>query len=109
MLSFDHVAIECNNIPQTIAFYKDLLGAIEILYEDQTWAFLKMGETKIALVSPGEHPPHNCFRVENREELMTMAEKVNRPVKVHRDQSESFYMTDPSGNAIEILWYPPEE
>lgn len=106
-MTFDHVATECNDIPGTIDFYLQHFADVDVLYQDNSWAFLSVCGARIALVTPSEHPPHICFRVETRDELQRLADEHNRPVKLHRDRSESFYFTDPNGNVIEIVWYPP--
>jgi catechol-2,3-dioxygenase len=105
-LEFDHIALSSTNIAEDIEFYRSRFSKIGILYQDESWAFLEVGSIKIALVSPGEHPPHLAFRVQSRELLEQMAADNNTTIKVHRDRSESFYMSDPSGNAIEIVFYP---
>lgn len=105
-LEFDHIALSSTNIPKDIDFYRSHFSEIWILYQDETWAFLQVGGAKIALVTPGQHPPHLAFRVKTRESLEDMAKESNATIKVHRDRSESFYITDQSGNATEIVFYP---
>jgi catechol 2,3-dioxygenase-like lactoylglutathione lyase family enzyme len=105
-IQFDHIAITSENISDSLAFYKHHFPEAVILYEDKTWGFLKIGDLKLALVTPGEHPPHICYRVDSKEELQKYAEESRGEIKIHRDKSESFYLSDPSGNAIEIIWYP---
>jgi catechol 2,3-dioxygenase-like lactoylglutathione lyase family enzyme len=107
-MTFDHVATECNDIPATIEFYFQYFPEVEVLYQDATWAFLTVGGARIALVTPGEHPPHICFRVDTRDELQRQADMHTRPIKLHRDRSESFYFNDPSGNVLEVVWYPED-
>jgi hypothetical protein len=105
-MEFDHIALVSTNIPRDIDSYHKLFSEIGILYQDKSWALLEAGGVKIALVMPGEHPSHLAFRVESRESLEQMAKEHNSTVKVHRDRSESFYTTDSSGNAIEVVFYP---
>jgi catechol-2,3-dioxygenase len=105
-LEFDHIALSSTNIAEDIEFYRSRFSKIGILYQDDSWAFLEVGGVKIALVSPGEHPPHIAFRVKSRELLEQMATANNTAVRIHRDRSESIYLNDPSGNAIEIVFYP---
>jgi catechol 2,3-dioxygenase-like lactoylglutathione lyase family enzyme len=105
-LEFDHVALSTKDITRDIAFYRENFPSLEVLYEDETWAFLKIGDFKLALVTPGEHPPHVAFRAASREEFEHLAAEADRNIMVHRDKSESFYIKDPSGNPVEIVWYP---
>jgi len=93
-------------IPKDIDSYRKLFSEIGILYQDESWALIKAGGVKIALVTHGQHPSHLAFRVKSRESLEQMAKELNSTVKVHRDRSESFYTTDSSGNAIEVVFYP---
>ena len=32
--------------------------------------------------------------------------KIYKEKKVHRDESISFYVEDPDGNILQILWHP---
>jgi catechol-2,3-dioxygenase len=105
-LEFDHIAITSHNIGKDIAFYSEHFSDCKILHQDTSWALLKIGEVKLALVSSSEHPPHISFRVESRAELEELVQQFSSSIKVHRDSSESFYIFDPSGNATEIIWYP---
>ncbi|MDP4219774.1 MAG: VOC family protein [Bacteroidota bacterium] len=107
-IQFDHVAITTKDVMASIEFYHKSFAGVEVLYEDKTWGLLKVGGVKIALVSPGEHPPHVCYRVGSRSELEEYAAQRNGKIKVHRDKSESFYFKDTSDNAIEIVWYPDD-
>lgn len=105
-MEFDHIALVSTNIPKDIDSYRKLFSKIGILYQDQSWALIEAGGVKIALVTSGEHPSHLAFRVKSRESLEQMAKEHNSTIKVHRDRSESFYTTDSSENAIEVVFYP---
>ena len=59
-MRIDHVAITAADIPATRQWYVEQFAA-KVLYEDATWAFLQVGGSKLALVSPGQHPPHLAF------------------------------------------------
>src|SRR5579872_2771048 len=105
---FDHIAITTKNVKASIAFYRTQFDNVEVLYEDKTWGYLRCGGIKIALVTSSEHPPHICFRVHSEAELKEYAAKSGGKIIRHRDKTESFYLYDSSGNAIEIIWYPEE-
>ena len=59
-MTFDHVALVSKNIKKSVTWYVEEWNA-EILYQDETWGLIKIGETKIAFVSPRQHPAHVCF------------------------------------------------
>ena len=92
MKNIDHIAIQVNNIKESVDYYVENFGC-EIIHQDDTWAFLQFGNIKMALVVEDEHPYHIAFQVE---------EVVG---KKHRDGSVSKYIEDPSGNKIELIKY----
>ena len=63
MFEMDHVAIPTNDVRGTAAYYVETFGAV-ILYVDDTWAFLRVGQGKLALVRPEQHPMHVALRVD---------------------------------------------
>ena len=107
MFEMDHVAVPCPNIASGVAFYVDNFGA-QVLYQDATWAFLKIGQGKLALVTPSQHPPHLALRVDE-EILQIAAQKAGKSVDSHRDGTQGIYIEDLSGNVIELICYPPGE
>ncbi len=107
MYELDHVAIQTDNVPATARFYIERFGA-EVLYESETWAFLKLGQGKLALVKPEQHPAHVAFRVD----LATLeqeATKAGKSIDSHRDGTRGIYIDDPKGNVIELICYPVGE
>ena len=106
-MRFDHVAVPAKDISASVEWYQAHFAAT-VLYQDKTWAFLQMGGTKIALITPGQHPPH--FAVSVTEDALSDAAKLhNKNVDGHRDGTKGIYVYDPSGNAIELISYPPGE
>ncbi|PQV64104.1 Catechol 2,3-dioxygenase [Abditibacterium utsteinense] len=103
----DHVAVPCLDIAGNVAFYVQNFGA-QVLYQDATWAFLKVGQGKLALVTPSQHPPHVALRVDE-ETLKIAAQKAGKTVDSHRDGTQGIYIEDLSGNVIELICYPPGE
>lgn len=103
----DHIAIETNDIATAASWYQQEFAA-EVLYQDDSWAFLKVGGTKLALVRPEQHPAHIAYSV-TPEELQTLAVKHRQAIQNHRDGSRGIYIRDPAGNAIEFICYakPP--
>ena len=103
-MTIDHVAIETKDIAEGVRFYTDRFGA-DVLYQDDTWAFLKFGGTKLALVTPGQHPMHVAFSV-TEERLAEEAGRAGVEADEHRDGTKGIYVEDPSGNAVELICYP---
>jgi catechol 2,3-dioxygenase-like lactoylglutathione lyase family enzyme len=90
----DHVAIATPSVADAVRWYRDHFRC-EVAYEDSTWALLRFANTQLALVVPGQHPPHVGF-------VSDHAEKFG-DLKQHRDGTQSVYVLDPAGNAVEIL------
>ena len=107
MFELDHVAIQTHDVPGSVQFYVENFGA-QVLYQDQTWAFLRLGQGKLALVSPEQHPPHVALRV-NEEELEKAARRAGKPIDRQRDGTTGFYVEDEQGNVIELICYPAGE
>lgn len=104
-MKFDHVAVPSNDIDASARWYVDHFGA-RVLYQDKTWAFLELGGTKLALVSPQQHPPHVAVEV-SEARLSEIAQAAGRSIDAHRDGSRGIYLHDPFGNAVELICYPP--
>ena len=99
-MEFDHIALNVKSIHTSVQWYRENTGAT-VEYEDDTWAMLKIGNTKIALTIPTQHPPHIAFTVQSIDEV------PGEPI-THRDGSVSSYIKDPAGNNIEYVYWPPE-
>jgi catechol 2,3-dioxygenase-like lactoylglutathione lyase family enzyme len=99
-MKFDHVAINVADVARSIAWYQEKLGA-EILYQDATWGFLRVGGTKLALTLNDQHPAHIAFDVGPNP-----PEEFFKGAKTHRDGSISKYVNDVDGNAVEWIHYP---
>ena len=90
----DHVAIAVSDVAVAVRWYRERFRC-EAAYEDATWALLRFANTQLALVVPGQHPPHVGF-------VSDEAEKYS-DLRPHRDGTQSVYVLDPAGNAVEIL------
>ncbi len=106
MFTLDHVAIQTPDIAGTANYYVREFGA-QILYQDASWAFLRLGQGKLALVLPNQHPAHVALRT-SLEELKSTAQRHNLAIKTHRDGTQGIYLSDPAGNVLELIYYPPE-
>lgn len=104
MFELDHVAISTRDIAGSVRFYQQNFSA-EVLFADATWAFLRIGQGKLALVSPEQHPPHIALRVDLAT-LQAAAVKAGKSIDTHRDGTQGIYVDDPSGNVVELICYP---
>ena len=104
----DHIAIKSEDLQRDVQEYERIGFRLETLYHD--WAMMRDARGfGIALLPPdSKHPPHLGLRVETREALNAAAQREGRPVKEHRDLSVSFYTKGVSGQAVEVIYYPPE-
>jgi hypothetical protein len=104
----DHIAVKSEDLDGDVREYERMGFHLETKYHD--WAMLRDSRGfGIALLPPGsKHPPHLGLRVETREQLEAAAQREGRPVKEHRDRSVSFYTRGTSGQAVELIYYPPD-
>ena len=103
-IELDHVAVTSHNIGVSVAWYVEKFGAV-VLYQDATWAFLKLGQGKLALVTPDQHPAHIAMRV-NEAALSEAASAESKTIAKHRDGTSGIYIADPDGNQVELICYP---
>ena len=96
-MRIDHIALSVADPQAAAKWYCEKFKA-ELLYCDDTWAFIQFENIKMAFVVPEQHPEHFAFLVESFEE----GEKVNH----HRDGTTSVYKKDPWGNSFELIKYP---
>jgi len=105
----DHLAVNCENLQESVAEYQKLGFTVESLYED--WAMLRDAKGfGIALLPPdSKHPEHIGLKVETMQELEAAAAKEGRPIKPHRDGTSSFYTKGVGkGNVVELVYYPED-
>jgi catechol-2,3-dioxygenase len=107
MFEMDHVAIPTNDVRGTATYYVETFGAV-ILYVDDTWAFLRVGQGKLALVRPEQHPMHVALRVDLAS-LEAAATREGKKIDKHRDGTQGIYVNDPAGNVVELIYYPAGE
>ena len=90
----DHIALESKNIADSVRWYISNFKC-NLEYQDETWALLGFNNIQIALVTPGQHPPH--FAIVDRN-VVNMKGK-----KTHRDGIHYIYENDPDMNVIEKI------
>lgn len=92
--SIDHFAIPVMNVAEAVEWYGRVFRC-SVTYQDETWALLNFANTRLALIKPEQHPAHIGFVSDNAADFGEL--------KTHRDGSQSCYVRDPSGNAVEIM------
>ncbi|MGH7166886.1 MAG: VOC family protein [Nitrospiraceae bacterium] len=120
-----HLALRVTNLVRSRAFYEELFGMRVVWQPDADNLYLSSGLDNLALhqIPPSEladyQPPrgqfldHLGFIMESPDTVDRMFERaekaaakiVHRP-KAHRDGSYSFYLADPDGNTVQVLFEP---
>ena len=110
-----HVALRVQDMERAKAFYLGL--GLRLTWEADDWCYVQWpgsGEG-IALLSPDYRAagPHFAFHFHDRAEVDRVHAQLVAdghrcgPVHDHRDGSASFYLQDPEGNWLEVLYEPP--
>ncbi|MBQ27195.1 MAG: glyoxalase [Nitrospiraceae bacterium] len=123
-LGIRHLALRVGDIQQSKAFYLRVFGMYPVWEPDPLNSYLSSGADNLALHQIAEHPTiypqpsstsldHFGFLMENPEavdEMLRWIEQCEIPItkapKTHRDGSYSFYIADPDGNTIQVLYEP---
>ena len=116
-----HVALKVRDVGRSKNFYRECFG-MEVVWEpDPENVYLSSGSDNLALhavaheSAPAERQQldHLGFVVESVErvrelegEFRRRGVKIVQPFKVHRDGSASFYLADPDGIVIQMLYEP---
>jgi catechol-2,3-dioxygenase len=116
-----HVALKVRDIGRAKEFYQQCFG-MEVVWEpDPENVYLSTGVDNLALhelpqsatPSAEQQLDHIGFIVESvervrelEEEFRTKSVKIVQPFKIHRDGSASFYLADPDGIIIQMLYEP---
>jgi catechol 2,3-dioxygenase-like lactoylglutathione lyase family enzyme len=110
-----HVALRVEAIGRAIAFYQQL--GLRLTWQADDWAYLQWPDSGagIALLGPGYTAagPHVALHltersaVDRERERLLAAGHACGPVHDHRDGTASFYLQDPEGNWLELLYEPP--
>ncbi len=117
-----HLALRVSNLKASRQFYETCIGMRPVWQPDDHSLYLSLGCDNLALheIKPGEQLSqdgqkldHLGFIAENEsivDQLFTRVKQAGipivKPVKRHRDNSYSFYMADPDGNVVQILYEP---
>ena len=111
-----HVALRVQDMDRAKAFYLGL--GLRLTWDAHDWCYLQWPQSGegIALLSPDYRAagPHFAFHFQERGEVDRIREQLVQqghscgPVHDHRDGTASFYMQDPQGNWLEMLYEPAE-
>ena len=110
-----HIAIRVKDIDRAKSFYMSL--GMNLVWDDDDWCYLEAGPSKdgLALLAPGYKAagPHFAFHFSERTNLEEIHSELNQQginvgkLHDHRDGTASFYLRDPDGNWLEMLYQPP--
>lgn len=116
-----HVALRVRDVGRSKNFYRECFG-MEIVWEpDPENVYLSSGSDNLALHAVSgetgaretQQLDHLGFVVENADRVQELEKefrsrgvKIVQPFKVHRDGSASFYLADPDGIVIQMLYEP---
>ena len=109
-----HVALRVQDMDRAKAFYQAL--GLRVTWEADDWSYLQSPESGdgVALLSPSYTVagPHFAFHFSDRQEVEAVHDQLQAgghkvgPVHEHRDGTASFYLQDPEGNWLEMLYEP---
>ncbi len=111
-----HVAIRVEDVGRAKSFYMSL--GMKLVWDDQDWCYLETGEGSdgLALLGPSYKVagPHFAFHFSKESEVQIAHQELKEAgvqvsgLHAHRDGTASFYLQDPEGNWLEMLYHPPE-
>ena len=111
-----HVAIRVQDVDRAKQFYLNL--GRKLTWDDPDWCYLEAGpgHDGLALLGPGYKAagPHFAFHFTDKREIEELhIQLIAAGAKVgtlhdHRDGTSSFYLRDPEGNWLEMLYHPQD-
>ncbi len=111
-----HVAIRVKDVDRAKQFYLNL--GMKLTWDDPDWCYLEAGPGNdgLALLGPGYKAagPHFAFHFTDKREIEELhIQLIAAGAKVgtlhdHRDGTSSFYLRDPEGNWLEMLYHPQD-
>lgn len=114
-----HLALKVADVDRAKAFYERVFGMKLVWQPDTDNAYLSSGCDNLAL-HRGEYGDVSAQRLDHLGFIVESATEVEaawrwaqadgleivHPLKHHRDDSVSFYIRDPDGNVIQVLYEP---
>ena len=119
-----HLALKVTDLSRSCAFYETLFGMRVVWHPDPENVYLSSGQDNLALhqIPAGEivdykqtaqYLDHFGFIVDSSDSVDRLFHKAKeahaaivKPPKSHRDGSYSFYLADPDGNTVQVLYEP---
>ena len=120
-----HLALKVTDLARSRKFYEELFGMKTVWEPDPENVYLSSGLDNLALhqipaadmsrykSAQDQLLDHLGFIMESTasvDRLFAQAERfgatIVKPAKQHRDGSYSFYMADPDGNTVQVLYEP---
>ena len=111
-----HVAVRVDDVDRAKSFYLNL--GMKLVWDDPDWCYLETVENKdgLALLGPTYKAagPHFAFHFTDRNKVEDVHAQLKQSgIEVgalhdHRDGTSSFYLKDPEGNWLEMLYLPEE-
>tara|TARA_B100001057_G_scaffold65016_1_gene58766 strand:- start:1281 stop:1670 length:390 start_codon:yes stop_codon:yes gene_type:complete len=120
-LGLRHLALKVKNFNECLFFYTEVLGMSVDWKPDDENVYLTNGKDNLALHydssvssnSGDSRLDHFGIFVKKQEDIDAYLEhmiknkvKIHKEKQIHRDNSVSFYVEDPDGNVMQILWHP---
>lgn len=127
-----HVALKVRELEACEHFYVDLLGMAIEWRPDANNVYLSSGNDNLALhrvassgveagaegrrqyPESGQRLDHIGFIIDEMDAvdewyrfLVAAEVEVAAPPKTHRDGARSFYVKDPDGNGVQLIYHPP--
>ena len=114
MTRLGHVAVRVQDMERAKRFYERL--GLRLTWDAEDWAYMQSpgNGDGIALLSPAYTAagPHFAFHFSDSAEVDAVHDRLEAaghrvgPVHDHRDGTASFYLQDPEGNWLEMLYEP---
>lgn len=118
-----HLALRVADVATSKRFYGEIFGMVPVWEPDDKTAYLSSGSDNLALhqlddgVQPSREPTqaldHLGFLLSApsavyaaAEAVRARGERILQEPREHRDGSHSFYMADPDGNVVQVLFEP---
>ena len=90
----DHVALAVADIPASVRWYTTSFNC-EVVFSNETEAIIEFENVKLQLLLPSQMPSHVAFCRSDA--------KLFGELRDNRDKTRSCYVSDPTGNPVEIV------
>ncbi len=125
MLGLRHLALNVQDLQASQRFYEKFVGMKVLWQPDSDSVYLSSGSDNLALHQiseekmssypnqEGQFLDHLGFLIDTPanvdglfQQFQADGVSIVKPLKQHRDGSYSFYVADPDGNVVQILYEP---